>query len=72
MYQMVANMLQIIRIRNTTTMITFQQAEQLIIMDNTIVIAIKTIHHATQCSMNHVMRTSPVGALTFCRARHIC
>ena len=58
MHQTVANVLRIIM--RTTTISTFAQAEQ--IMDN----ALATVMHATRCSVNHTMKTSP-GALTFRR-----
>ena len=58
MHQTVANVLRILmRTKNLTPQ---QQAEQ--IMDN----ALATVMHATRCSVNHQMRTSP-GALTFRR-----
>ena len=41
----------------TTTISAYAQAEQ--IMDN----VLATVMHATQCSLNHTMKTSP-GALT--------
>lgn len=58
MHQTVANVLRLIV--RTTTITAVQQAEQVI--DN----ALATAMHATKCSVNHTMRTSP-GASTFCR-----